>query len=1233
MPNLEKSSNTVHTVAEDQGYTNDLSDLIHYTPDMDILPKSSNEEAQEQITSERSDEIIMVDDIMPNVSPSHQTDRHFTLGPPLESFSPIQYGLTEAVEQQRDCQIGELRGVLANPEDQLSSLAQNGISDLLEAEESVGDTAEECSIIDLVCNENRIHDIVPFTEAGDMKSDVSTSSLGHLEINMGECNEPHGIDPSGYIAYNKEAVLKCMLLPEDMMKGTDKPEEVQPDNDPENPLATPLPPMLTAECIEIKTPVSNADVDRQNTSNNPLELQAFHGTQQRVSSSIRDETPSTALQSTNAQPAVQSSIPPGDSGSLVMCERLGSEYVTMTYLKDGRDIDLSGKDPTNDYKTAVDDGYDLNKAHEDQVTIEIMPNDGPQSAQLTEVTRSFTETVKYMRYREALRYHKKDKRVVSKLESTLSLCFFVLLLGVANRLDGPISGAFPATTTYILKPAMYASDGASNPILLPISLLMALVTQANLWLFGTGGMHDGVLSSTLVFFICYVITFTCNIISAYNVHNIKNSSVIFFLSLINLNNRICVRNAYFENILSVMYVLFLLGLNIWILFNKFIMPFCIAKMFTGDAERLSVTSIKPCLVALPKDSTKAEAYETSANGYIVEIQYDGERSMLRRILGHLIRNRLMQERPSTKVYQFVGQLNDRFKPHGYGSWQSNVSSGEVLIGYWENGLPLGPFNSRVMENDATFSNMLLGWTKCLVGGGLGMGIASVETCTNDPRYGSVCTVMKYRAEFFDCDNIRPGLMKHTGTHKFKASDENINNLKSDEFVLRLFQMTHNFVRYDFRQCDAYIHDTKRKNSVMGKIKDILGDILLQKPGTRHMAAVMKCILEGLQWNMPYFGLYDEVTAVSDDDAHASACGCADSGVAFNSPTDTLDDMGSRNSLGADYIHGVTEHSAPLPIVLGCTMDVEVAVSRSKIYEAYHAPEVCIFIHGSSVSTEKELQNVVNIFTRGKYPPHIKPITFGWPSFSKIGETKTQNYSSTISRCREIFENFLRSLVNNGVRHAHVIVDSTGASLFLETFALMTQVTDVPPIFHDVGGQPEASSNQITLLSVTMMFPEYNLKRFVSAIYKTLRSYCDIITIFGKHKNIRRFGFPLPKDKRKLAHSIFYLFCESRNGTESSQMNSSPCKTFGPIALPRMHYGDGNDMQSEPCATVWLDVDCIDVTWLPALQPFGEHERTWHDCREICADLRELIVCRKRAKDRNAKLDRIGANVWIYNGSA
>ncbi|KAJ3269614.1 hypothetical protein HDV01_001175 [Terramyces sp. JEL0728] len=64
-------------------------------------------------------------------------------------------------------------------------------------------------------------------------------------------------------------------------------------------------------------------------------------------------------------------------------------------------------------------------------------------------------------------------------------------------------------------------------------------------------------------------------------------------------------------------------------------------------------------------------------------------------------------------FSYTGSTNEQNLPHGYGKWTSEWRLGESLSGYWENGIPIGPFDSREYRTGYAFSNVRIGFaTSC-----------------------------------------------------------------------------------------------------------------------------------------------------------------------------------------------------------------------------------------------------------------------------------------------------------------------------------------------------------------------------------------------------------------------------------------------------------------------------------------------------------------------------------------
>ncbi|EAN30970.2 hypothetical protein TpMuguga_03g00235 [Theileria parva strain Muguga] len=126
-----------------------------------------------------------------------------------------------------------------------------------------------------------------------------------------------------------------------------------------------------------------------------------------------------------------------------------------------------------------------------------------------------------------------------------------------------------------------------------------------------------------------------------------------------------------------------------------------------------------------------------------------------------------KKRGSYDSFQYVGQLNSEFKPHGFGFWNSPNYHGELLMGFWESGLPLSPFKSREVGTNAGFSNVIIGWVRYEGGeSDVGLGVAAAECCVSGPFFRTFPRILR----FFtvpETDGKRGGrVLKYLGANTF-----------------------------------------------------------------------------------------------------------------------------------------------------------------------------------------------------------------------------------------------------------------------------------------------------------------------------------------------------------------------------------------------------------------------------------------------------------------------------------
>ena len=59
--------------------------------------------------------------------------------------------------------------------------------------------------------------------------------------------------------------------------------------------------------------------------------------------------------------------------------------------------------------------------------------------------------------------------------------------------------------------------------------------------------------------------------------------------------------------------------------------------------------------------------------------------------------------------QYNGEMNALRQPHGWGQWIDDSKSGERLNGWWQDGIPIGPFVSREFRTGYAFTCLRVGY--------------------------------------------------------------------------------------------------------------------------------------------------------------------------------------------------------------------------------------------------------------------------------------------------------------------------------------------------------------------------------------------------------------------------------------------------------------------------------------------------------------------------------------------
>ncbi|KAH8741502.1 hypothetical protein FG386_003144 [Cryptosporidium ryanae] len=60
---------------------------------------------------------------------------------------------------------------------------------------------------------------------------------------------------------------------------------------------------------------------------------------------------------------------------------------------------------------------------------------------------------------------------------------------------------------------------------------------------------------------------------------------------------------------------------------------------------------------------------------------------------------------------YLGEVNEDGRPHGFGRWREDDYHGEILVGFWRNGHPIGPFKTRECRSGSGFICLKLGFCR------------------------------------------------------------------------------------------------------------------------------------------------------------------------------------------------------------------------------------------------------------------------------------------------------------------------------------------------------------------------------------------------------------------------------------------------------------------------------------------------------------------------------------------
>ncbi|XP_954926.1 uncharacterized protein TA03480 [Theileria annulata] len=223
---------------------------------------------------------------------------------------------------------------------------------------------------------------------------------------------------------------------------------------------------------------------------------------------------------------------------------------------------------------------------------------------------------------------------------------------------------------------------------------------------------------------------------------------------------------FYDTIFLTVYTILILFFNLIAFIYRFFYPHLLLTIINEDVKTFKVTGFEEMSLNAPNmgannlNTGKIPAYKVTLTRFKKpnSIYYS-----FKCFIDFLH----FKKRGSYDSFQYVGQLNSEFKPHGFGFWNSPNYHGELLMGFWESGLPLSPFKSREVGTNAGFSNVIIGWVRYEGGeSDVGLGVAAAECCVSGPFFRTYPRILR----FFtvpETDGKRGGrVLKYLGANTF-----------------------------------------------------------------------------------------------------------------------------------------------------------------------------------------------------------------------------------------------------------------------------------------------------------------------------------------------------------------------------------------------------------------------------------------------------------------------------------
>lgn len=160
-------------------------------------------------------------------------------------------------------------------------------------------------------------------------------------------------------------------------------------------------------------------------------------------------------------------------------------------------------------------------------------------------------------------------------------------------------------------------------------------------------------------------------------------------------------------------------------------------------------------------------------------------------------------------------------------------------------------------------------------------------------------------------------------------------------------------------------------------------------------------------------------------------------------------------------------------------------------------------------------------------------------------------------------------------------------------------------------------------NVILINPEADLDRFVQIAYPCIREYTESTTIYADKHDVAIFSAEKANNLQRASRN---MPCRHMAQDQSARDSRPP---MGSVKVPMMNLGRILEAGPLPYLDTMFAPDIIDATNIHGNEKAVRHSY-FSLSREVIEDMRELLVFRKKAEQRSARLvRREGSNVFDF----